>query len=62
MADIKAVDKGNGPAIFLEKGGEIEEPQGLGPEVIGREVVHPRVDQEEIVLFSLQRLFSIVQG
>jgi len=62
VVDIKAVDIGDGPAIFDEKGGEIEEPQGLGPEVIGREVVYPRVDQEEIILFSLQRFFSMVRG
>ena len=62
MADIEAVDIGDGPTIFNEKGSEIEEPQGLSPEVIGREVVNPGVDQEEIVLFSLQRFFSMVQG
>ena len=62
MVNIKAVDIADGPAVFLEKGGEIEKAQGLGPEVIGREVVNPRVDQEEISVFSLQRFSSIVTG
>ena len=53
VVDIEAVDIADGPAIFLEKGGEIEEPQGLGPEVIGGKVVHPGVDQEKILLCSL---------
>ena len=60
MVDVETVDIVDGPAIFFEKGGEIEEPQGLGPEVIGGEVIHPGVDQEEIILFSLQRFSSMV--
>jgi hypothetical protein len=44
VANVETVDIVDGPAIFLEKGSEIEKPQGLGPEIIGREVVNPRVD------------------
>lgn len=62
MVDIETVDIADVPAIFLEQGGEIEESQGLGPEVIGGEVVHPGVDQEEIILFSLQPFSSIAAG
>ncbi len=62
MVDIKAVDIGDGPAIFDEKGGEIEEPQGLGPKVIGCEVVHPGVDQQEISSVVSHQPFSIVRG
>jgi hypothetical protein len=61
VVDIKAVDIGDGPAIFDEKGGEIEEPQGLGPEVIGREVVQPGVNQQEMSSVVSHQPSSIVR-
>jgi hypothetical protein len=60
VVDVETVVIGYAPAVSLEQSSQVEEPQGLGPEVIGGKVVDPRVDQEKIVLFSLQRPSSMV--
>ena len=51
MSAVKAVDKmypaGECP---LEDGGDIEEAERSGPEIVGREIVDPGIDQQEIAL------------
>jgi hypothetical protein len=44
---VKAVDEINGIAVGPEDRPEAEEAQGPGPDVIGREIVNPGVDQKE---------------
>jgi hypothetical protein len=53
VVDIEAVDIVYGPAILLQKGCQSKEPEGLCPEVIGREVVNPWIDQEEIFILCI---------
>ena len=62
VVDIEAVNIVYSPAIFLQKCGQREKPQGLGPQVIGGEVVDPGVYQEEISPFPSQGASSIVKG
>ncbi len=58
---IQTVDIVYGPIIFRQKGGQVEEPQGFSPEVIGGEIVDPWVDQEEIFPLSFQLTASIIK-
>jgi hypothetical protein len=48
VVDIKAVDIVYDPAICLQEGGQREESQRLGPEVISGKIIHPGVNEEEI--------------
>jgi len=44
---VEAVDKVDMKAPFSQEAGDVKETKGLGPEVVGCEVVNPGVDQNE---------------
>jgi len=62
VVDIETVDIRDGPAIFLQEGGQKEESQGLSLEVIGGQVIHPRINQEEIFPLLSHRASSMVRS
>ena len=47
MMDIKAVDQMDPEAALSEPGPDIEESEGLGPEIIGRKIIDPGIDQNK---------------
>jgi len=47
VMDVEAIDELDLKAASPQVGGKIEQAKGLGPEVVGREVVDPGVDEDE---------------
>ena len=47
VGDIQAVQQMNLRALGPKPAGQIEQPQGPGKEIVGREIVDPGVDEEQ---------------
>jgi hypothetical protein len=48
MESIQAVDIRDPAVMISQNGCQIEQPYGLGPKIIGREIMYPRVYQYNV--------------
>jgi hypothetical protein len=46
MGGIQAIQEADCKTLFCKKGGQVQQAQGPGKKIVGREIVNPGVDEE----------------
>ena len=60
MKTIQAVDIGDPNTVMPQHGSDDEKTHGFGPEIIGRKIMDPGVDEQDMRCIADRHIFSII--